>query len=169
MTWSWTGLEQTGAMANLRRGNRNISVEFPGTGLADILPRLFGAPSPSIFEVVDINSRYMAIEGSGLASYRFVDKNTGVVLPYAVSENSNNLTDLFVGRDGTPYIELVRSCRDLSPPASCIGYPANPARSSNEGRNAYGIRILQFDGKSLKAPLSEAQLAVSDRAQALQK
>lgn len=166
MTWQTTGFFGTNAIATLRRGRQQVKVNFESKAPETVLYRLAGAPSNQIFEVIDLNARYMAVHGSGDWSYRFVDKWTGAVLGYAVADNPNHRTDLFVDRSGALYIEIVKTrvCEQWSAGYECLKSKDTSARSLAVDRTADGIRKLEFDAITLTAPLSPAQFAKWDSA-----
>lgn len=149
----------TDAAAELRRGAEYQRVTFESRSGASLLDLL--ASSTTILHVQQLNSRYLAFTGSGDWQYRFFDMKTGEVVPYALEASKSHLVNLFVDEEGASYIETVpdQTCQkdETGACAQDVGYAHTSA-----GKLDGGLRRLEFEGKSLQAPLSTRQLAIWD-------
>jgi hypothetical protein len=162
LSWKPSGPLQSGFTATLIRDGKTVSVDFERREATNTTYRLMGGSPATLYGVIDLNSRYMAVHGSGDWSFRFVDKQTGDVLSYAVADNPNHLSNFLVDRQGAVYIEIVPTevCLEWSSESRCLRSSVTTARSPYVDRQADGLRKLAF----LAAPLTSAQSADWDKA-----
>lgn len=149
----------TAAVAELRRGTALERVGFESRSGASLLDLL--ASSTTIFHVQQLNSRYLVFAGTGDWQYRFFDMDSGEVVPYALEASKSHFVNLFVDGEGAAYIETApdQTCQKDEAGACVqgVGYAHTSA-----GKLDAGMRRLEFEGKSLQAPLSAHQLEVWD-------
>ena len=146
-SWSNENSLRDQAVAKLKRGENIIEIVFEQKGFFGFFARIFGQTPQRVYGVIDLNSRYLAVEGSGSWQYRFIDKLTGEVLPFAIAPLFNQAHALMVDNRGIVYYY---PHQDYLTPVMVT--------NSDKKELTNGIRTIQYQGKSLESVLTHDQI-----------
>lgn len=147
-SWDIEDFLQTQATATLKRGQTKADISFERKGFKNLIGRFTGMPAEQVYGIVNLNSRYLAIEGSGEWRYRFFDKAKGVFLPYAIANISDQKLTLLIDRRG--FIYIYPYINQLIP---------SLATGPQGIKQIQGIRLIQFsDNNTLESTLTPEQI-----------